>query len=196
MSRLPVTLALTATVLAAAGCATRPAHEHAQQHSPIALSTDRGQDTAGPVLAAASLTPTQGKEVRGLVLFREMDAQHVMVHARVIGLKPIAEHGFHLHENGQCASPDGASAGGHFNPAKAAHGPQDAEHHAGDMPNLKADGNGVADQKFIIQGVSLSPGPTSIDARSVIVHADPDDFRSQPAGNAGPRLACAVVAIQ
>jgi Cu-Zn family superoxide dismutase len=192
MSRLPTTLALTVAVLAAAGCATRPSHDH----GPIALSTDRGQDTAGPVLAAASLTPMQGKDVRGLVLFREMDAQHVMVHARVIGLKPNAEHGFHLHENGQCASPDGHSAGGHFNPAKTAHGPQDAEHHAGDMPNLKADANGVADQKFTIQGVSLSPGPNSIDARSVIVHADPDDFRSQPAGNAGVRLACAVVAIQ
>lgn len=192
MSRLPTTLALTVAVLAAAGCATRPSHDH----GPIALSTDRGQDTAGPVLAAASLTPTQGKDVRGLVLFREMDAQHVMVHARVIGLKPNAEHGFHLHENGQCASPDGHSAGGHFNPGKTAHGPQDAEHHAGDMPNLKADANGVADQKFTIHGVSLSPGPNSIDARSVIVHADPDDFRSQPAGNAGARLACAVVAIQ
>jgi Cu-Zn family superoxide dismutase len=192
MSRLPTTFALTVAVLAAAGCATRPAHDH----GPITLSTDRAQDTAGPVLAAASLTPTQGKDVRGLVLFREMDAQHVMVHARVIGLKPNAEHGFHLHENGQCASPDGNSAGGHFNPSKTAHGPQDAEHHAGDMPNLKADANGVADQKFIVKGVSLSPGPTSIDAKSVIVHADPDDFRSQPAGNSGPRLACAVVAIQ
>lgn len=191
MSRLPAMLSAAATLLAILGCSTPPTNDR-----PITLSTDRGQDAAAAVLGAASLTPTQGKDVRGLVLLREMGATHVMVHARVIGLKPNAEHGFHLHENGNCASPDGNSAGGHFNPAKTPHGPQDAEHHAGDMPSLKADGNGVADQKFIITGVSLSPGPHSIDTRSVIVHADPDDFKTQPTGNAGARLACGVVAIQ
>ena len=191
MSRLPALLSATAALLLTLGCSTPPAGDR-----PIALSTDRGQDGAAAVLGAASLTPTQGKEVRGLVLFREMDATHVMVHARVMGLKPNAEHGFHLHENGNCASPDGTSAGGHFNPAKNAHGPQDAEHHAGDMPSLKADGHGVADQKFILTGVSLSPGPHSLDTRSVIVHADPDDFKTQPTGNSGARVACGVVAIQ
>ncbi|HIV71467.1 MAG TPA: superoxide dismutase family protein [Candidatus Aquabacterium excrementipullorum] len=185
-------LAAAAAVAATLGCANRPGVES----RPIALSTDRGQDAGSPVLAAASLTPTQGKDVRGLVLFREMDADHVMVHARVFGLKPHGEHGFHLHENGQCASPDGSSAGGHFNPGKTAHGPQHTEHHAGDMPSLQADANGVADQKFILTGVSLSPGPHSIDTRSVVVHADPDDFKTQPSGNAGARLACGVVAIQ
>lgn len=192
MSRLPAMLAAATALLATLGCSTPPAPEN----RPIALSTDRGQDSGSAVLAAASLTPTQGKEARGLVLFREMDATHVMVHARVIGLKPNAEHGFHLHENGNCASPDGTSAGGHFNPSKTAHGPQDAEHHAGDLPSLKTDGNGVADQKFIVTGVSLSPGPHSIDTRSVIVHADPDDFKTQPTGNSGARVACGVIAIQ
>ncbi len=67
------------------------------------------------VMAAASLGPTQGSAVTGLVMFHEMDG-HLMVHAKVSGLKPNAEHGFHIHEKGDCASADGTSAGGHFNP--------------------------------------------------------------------------------
>lgn len=191
MSRLPAMLGVVAALVSTLGCTSYPTSGRT-----IALSTDRGQDADSPVLAAASLTPMQGQEVRGLVLFREMDADHVMVQARVSGLQPHSVHGFHVHELGTCASPDGQSAGGHFNPDRTVHGPQDAAHHAGDMPSLKADANGVADQKFILTGVSLSPGPHGIDGRSVIVHADPDDFKTQPTGNAGARLACGVVAIQ
>lgn len=144
-------------------------------------------------MAVASLTPTQGNSVRGLVMFHEKDG-HVMVHAKLSGLKPNAEHGFHLHEKGDCASPDGASAGGHFNPDGKPHGPQTAAHHAGDMPALKADANGVVDQKFMLHGPTVAAGPASINGRSVIVHIAPDDYVTQPTGNSGARIACGVIA--
>ncbi len=144
-------------------------------------------------MAVASLGPTQGSEVRGLVMFHQMSG-HVMVHARVTGLKPNSEHGFHVHETGSCASPDGMSAGGHFNPDGKPHGPPGAAHHAGDMPALKADAQGVADQKFMLMGPSVETGAASVVGRSVIVHAQPDDYTTQPTGNSGGRIACGVVA--
>lgn len=153
------------------------------------------RDGAGPRgMGIASLTPMQGQAVQGLVMFHQGGPGQVMVHARVTGLKPNAEHGFHVHENGNCASPDGSSAGGHFNPAGAPHGPQGAPHHAGDMPSLKADAQGVADARFTLQGVSLGSGTADLSGRSVVVHANPDDYATQPTGNSGGRIACGVIA--
>lgn len=146
-------------------------------------------------VAMASLTPTQGNATRGLFVFHQMGNGQVMVHARVSGLKPNGEHGLHIHEKGDCASTDGTSAGGHFNPDGKPHGPQTGPHHAGDMPALKADANGVADVKFSLAGVSVAPGTTSIVDRAVIVHANPDDYATQPTGNSGGRIACGVIAV-
>jgi Cu-Zn family superoxide dismutase len=172
---LPTTLALVAAL---AGCAG--------MH-------DRHRGMHGRDAAVASLSPTQGQRTNGIVMFHAT-GDGVLVHARVTGLKPNAEHGFHLHEKGDCASADGTSAGGHFNPHGAPHGPQDGPHHAGDMPALKADANGVADVRFTLRGVSIGQGAADIVARSVIVHADPDDYKTQPTGNSGARIACGVVA--
>jgi len=144
-------------------------------------------------MAVATLTPTQGNNVRGLVMFHAM-GDHLMVHAQLSGLKPGAEHGFHLHEKGDCASTDGSSAGGHFNPDGKPHGPQDAAHHAGDMPALKANAEGKVDTEFMLHGPTIAAGPASINARSVIVHAGPDDYATQPTGNSGARIACGVIA--
>lgn len=144
-------------------------------------------------MAMASLTPTQGNSTRGLVMFHEKDG-HLMVHAKLSGLKPGAEHGFHVHETGNCASPDGMSAGGHFNPDGKPHGPQSAAHHAGDLPALKADANGNVDQKFMVMGPTVADGAASVVGRSVIVHAQPDDYTTQPTGNSGGRIGCGVIA--
>ena len=192
-----LTVALVAA-LGVFGCAAPPAHEHGKEHG-----HEHGEGKMGGMhgmhdkhmagMAVASLTPTQGNAVRGLVMFHEMDG-HLMVHAKLSGLKPNAEHGFHLHDKGDCASADGSSAGGHFNPDGQPHGPQDAAHHAGDMPALKADANGVVDQKFMLMGPTVAAGAASIVGRSVIVHAGPDDYTTQPTGNSGARLACGVIA--
>lgn len=143
--------------------------------------------------AMATLSPTQGQTASGQVMFHDMGG-HLMAHARLTGLKPNAEHGFHVHEKGDCSAPDATSAGGHFNPDNQPHGGQDVAHHAGDMPNVRTDANGNADVRIMLQGVSVGGATGDIVGRAVVVHAQPDDYRSQPAGNSGPRIACGVIA--
>ena len=146
---------------------------------------------AGPK-ATALLAPTQGNTASGTLSF-EQHGDHVMVVAVVSGLKPGQLHGLHVHEKGDCSAPDGTSAGGHFNPTGQPHGPQNAAHHAGDLPALQADANGVAQARFHLQGVSLKEGATSLIGRGLIVHAGPDDYATQPTGNSGARIACGVI---
>src|SRR3979411_2540696 len=94
--------------------------------------------------ALANLEPTTGNSARGTVTFTQ-DGDEVRVRANVSGLKPGAEHGFHVHEKGDCSSGDGMSAGGHFNPSGKPHGnPRVPDHHTGDMPMLVADASGDA----------------------------------------------------
>jgi len=91
-------------------------------------------------------------------------------------------------------SGDGLSTGGHFNPEAKGHGAHGlGSHHAGDPPSLRADASGEAEVNFISKTISVVPGVTQIIGRGLIVHRDPDDFKTQPTGNAGPRLACAVI---
>ncbi len=148
---------------------------------------------AGPV-AQAELRPTQGNASSGWVRF-EQRGSDVLVTAEVRGLKSDAEHGFHVHEKGDCSAPDAMSAGGHFNPGGKPHAHYgQADRHAGDMPNLRADAGGVAKYRFTSHLLSSSPGAAnSVIGRSVVVHRDPDDYKSQPAGNSGPRIACGVI---
>lgn len=145
----------------------------------------------GP-MARAALDPTQGQTASGMVMFHA-SANGVFMHARISGLKPNQEHGFHIHEKGDCSSGDGLSAGGHFNPTAKPHGPQEAEHHAGDLPALKADAAGVVDLKVELRGLTIGSGVADIVGRGLIVHAMPDDFKTQPTGNSGARIACGVI---
>jgi superoxide dismutase, Cu-Zn family len=113
----------------------------------------------------------------------------------VSGLKPGSEHGFHVHEKGDCSSPDFKSAGDHFNPTSQQHGdPATPPHHLGDIPNLKADDMGKAPVNARVEGVTLGDqGPNDLVGRAVVVHADPDDYKTQPSGNSGDRIACGVI---
>ena len=149
-------------------------------------------DSAGPG-ATAQLQPTRGNSVTGNVSFTQR-GDKVVVIASVSGLKPNQEHGFHVHEKGDCSSGDGMSAAGHFNPKGNPHGHHSTPvRHAGDMPNLKADAKGNAAITAELDVITVSEGPTSVIGRGLIVHAQPDDYKSQPVGNAGARLACAVI---
>ena len=147
---------------------------------------------AGGPSAVANLEPTTGNSTRGSVSFTQQ-GDKVRVVAQVSGLKPGAAHGFHVHEKGDCSSGDGMSTGGHFNPAGKPHGSLATDHHAGDMPNLTADSYGNASATFEIPGVTIGSGAADIVGKGLIVHRDPDDYKTQPTGNAGPRLACAVI---
>ena len=148
---------------------------------------------AGPS-ATARLEPTKGNNAGGTVTFTQR-GDKVFVSANLRGLKPNAEHGFHVHEKGDCSSGDGMSAGGHYNPASKQHGDyrQGGDRHAGDMPNVRADGEGNASVRFETSGLTIGGGAADIVGKGLIVHRDPDDYKSQPAGNAGPRVACAVI---
>jgi Cu-Zn family superoxide dismutase len=148
---------------------------------------------SGGAVAVAEVKATQGNTVTGKVEFRQSGSE-VRVKVDLAGMAPNSEHGFHVHERGDCSAPDGMSAGGHFNPEGVAHGMYShPPHHAGDMPNLKADDKGEVHTSFEVTYLTVGSGGTDVVGRSVIVHRDPDDFRSQPAGNSGPRLACGVI---
>src|SRR5688572_10248993 len=136
-----------------------------------------------PLRAPAALQPTKGSKAFGEATFEPAgDKVRVIVFAQ--NLPPEREVGFHIHEAGDCSSGDGMSAKGHFNPHGKPHGhPQTAERHAGDLPSLKAGKDGRAKLDVTIDQVTLTPGPASIIGRGVIIHADPDDFKTQPTGN-------------
>ena len=143
--------------------------------------------------AAATLAPTEGNEVAGRLEFSSVDGG-IRITGEVTGLEAGSEHGFHVHETGDCSAPDGTSAGGHFNPATTAHGRVgQGEHHAGDSDNIVANDQGTAMVDTLLRGATLDQGETGIIGRGVIVHADPDDYTTQPTGNAGDRLACGVI---
>ena len=146
-----------------------------------------------PPRATAQLEPTKGNKTIGEATF-EQRGDKVQVWIYVQGLKPGQEHGLHIHEVGDCSSGDGMSAKGHFNPFGKPHGdPKSGERHAGDLPALKAEKNGRAKVEALVDMISVTPGKGSIIGKAVIVHADPDDYKTQPTGNAGARLACGVI---
>ena len=143
--------------------------------------------------ASAELQPTTGNATSGSATFTQV-GDKVRLVANVSGLTPGQEHGFHVHEAGDCGSGDGMSAKGHFNPYGKPHGnPASAERHAGDMLSLKADASGNAKVDTLLDVMSVKPGPASVVGRGLIVHANADDYKTQPTGNAGARLACGVI---
>jgi Cu-Zn family superoxide dismutase len=148
---------------------------------------------APPTKAVAVMNALGSSGVSGTVTFTKAE-KGVQVEAKLTGLKP-GDHGFHIHEFGDCSAPDGASAGGHFNPSGEAHaGPHDAQRHTGDMGNIKAGADGTATLSYVDPRASFE-GANSILGRGVIVHVNPDDFKTQPTGNAGGRLACGVIGV-
>lgn len=143
-------------------------------------------------VAQAQLQPTLASKVQGQVRFSTQKDGSVRVQGEVQGLAPNSEHGFHIHEKGDCSAPDATSAGGHFNPGGSAHGHM-GHGHAGDLYSLQADANGTARFDYSTRSITVGQGINNIIGRGLIVHQDADDFVSQPTGNAGARLACAVI---
>ena len=186
--------------LGLAACNQQPAAPQAETAPAAPADGATAEPAAAPAPAAdasatAELAPTQGNETKGSVTFKVVDGK-VHVTGQISGLKPGSEHGFHIHEKGDCSAPDGMSAGGHFNPGKQDHGSVSADpHHGGDMPNIKADDKGVATiDGPVSSNVNIGKGDDfDIIGRGLIVHADADDYKTQPTGNAGARLACVTV---
>lgn len=170
----------------AAGCATTT-----PSNSP---ATPTPEPTAPARSATINLAPASGSLVSGRLTAMPMrDGVHFT--GEIGGLTRNATHAIHVHEKGDCTAADATSAGGHFNPTAQPHGRPDAgAHHEGDMPNIVADANGVARVDLHVRGLSLGGGAAGdVAGRAVVVHAQADDYASQPAGNSGARIACGVI---
>jgi len=156
--------------------------------SALALGLGAGAEGGGARHASAALHDTSGNHV-GWAKLTEDGTGRVHVNVKVDGLTP-GLHGIHIHAVGSCTPPF-ASAGGHHNPSATTHGA-----HAGDLPNLEVNRAGRGRLNSATTAATLSPGPASVfdtDGSAIIVHADPDDLVTDPAGNSGPRIACGVI---
>jgi Cu-Zn family superoxide dismutase len=144
-------------------------------------------------LASAQLKDSSGVAVGDADLV-QTDAG-VLIKLQLKGMKP-GEHAFHIHAVGKCEAPF-ESAGGHFNPTHAHHGMMSGEGHAGDMPNLHVPQSGDLSVEVLNREVTLEKGkPNSLfdnDGSSLVIHAKADDYKADPAGNAGDRIACGVI---
>jgi len=151
---------------------------------------------AGAPTATARFQSVQGQPV-GEAQLRETPGGVLLV--LTLRNLPPGTHAFHVHDTGKCEGAGGfKSAGGHFNPHTRKHGYESAEgFHAGDLPNVVVGADGTAKVELLVAGVTLAEGkPNSLldaDGSALMVHAGPDDYRTDPAGNAGDRIACGVV---
>jgi len=189
----PIHVLSAALVLTLAGCASTPA---TTSRTTVDAPPMRGMATTSSVMnASVALASASGSLVSGKLTAMPM-GDGVHFRGEIGGLAPNSTHAIHIHQKGDCSAADATSAGDHFNPAMRAHGkPGTAVHHVGDLLNIVANSDGVARVDAHAQGVVLGGGAAN-DAlgRAVIVHAAADDYTSQPAGNAGSRVACGVIA--
>lgn len=159
-----------------------------QQKSPCQQKPPSQQK---PRCASAQLNPAKGSRVYGYVTFKEVDGGTLII-ADVENLEP-GKHGFIIHEYGDCSACDGSSTGGHYNPTIARHGgPDHLCRHIGDLGNIVADEFGHGHYERIDKVVSLS-NCYSIIGKSICVHANADDYTTQPTGNVGGRVAFGVI---
>lgn len=154
-------------------------------------------ETAEPEFRAlmVQIRPTSNgsEDLTGLMTIHHSD-KGMTIGGEISGLEP-GEHALHVHQFGNCWEEDGTGTGGHFNPNGTKHGKRgESEYHDGDIGNIIADDNGVANFIFLDKNLDLD-WLQSIVGRGIIIHAGADDYTSQPSGAAGPRVACGVIGI-
>lgn len=178
MKKLAIALPLAAL---ASACAT-----------PSASSAEPSSGTAP--MAHAKLLAGDGSARGTATVSEAADGLHVVVKAQ--GLTP-GMHAVHVHTTGVCTGPDFTSAGGHWNPTGHKHGRDNPDGmHMGDMPNMIAGADGTGEMEYVIPGGTISGGATPLldgDGAAVVIHAQADDNKTDPAGNAGGRIACGVL---
>ncbi len=184
------TVLLTAAVaLVLSACSTVPA---TSSRAPVSAAT--GVSTARS--ATVNLASASASLVSGRLSAMPMGGG-AHLRGEIGGLVPNSTHAIHIHEKGDCSAADASSAGGHFNPAGSPHGRVGVRaHHGGDMDNIVANAQGVARVDVHASGVTLGGGAgNDVAGRAVVVHAAADDYTSQPAGNAGARVACGIITV-
>lgn len=185
---------IAASIAALSACSSTPSTSGAPPAATSTAATPAAVSTAKAAnvnLASASASLVSGR----LSVVPMKDGVHLT--GEVGGLAPNSTHAIHIHEKGDCSAADASSAGGHFNPAAAPHGRVGSgAHHGGDMDNLVADAEGVAKVNVHASGVTLGGGAANdVAGRAVIVHASADDYKTQPTGNAGGRIACGIITV-
>jgi Cu-Zn family superoxide dismutase len=140
------------------------------------------------------LAPKSGSQLNGNASFFPAANGEVRVVVTVASATP-GSHGVHIHEKGDCSAPDAASAGGHLNPKTDKHGgPATEHHHAGDLGNIVVDDKGQGRLEITVKGLVLdNDSPNGVLNRSVVVHEKADDLATDPSGNSGARIGCAVI---
>ncbi len=134
-----------------------------------------------------------GENVGAVTLSEPLRGRGVIVDALLVNL-PSGAHAFHIHETGECTPPDFTSAGGHYNPTNKKHGIANPDGmHAGDLPNIYVPLSGELQDEMFAMQMSLDENLFDEDGASIVIHANPDDYRTDPAGDAGPRIACGVI---
>ena len=173
---------LAATTLLLAACASAP------------KSRAPAPEVSTLARAEVVMTPASASLVSGSLVVTAVEGG-VRITGELGSLQRAGTHAIHIHEKGDCSAVDATSAGPHFNPDAQPHGRVGAgPHHGGDMDNIVADARGVARVNVQARGVTLGGGGrTDILGRAVIVHAMADDYSTQPAGNAGARVACGII---
>ena len=190
MRSTAVVLAVVCLVLTACGGGPRPGEaRNTHAHAPAAAPM------SAPTSAVAVLAPTAGSNVAGVLRFLERDGK-VLIIGDVTGLSADARHAIHIHEYGDGSAADGTAAGDHYNPEGHPHAGLDTAHrHAGDLGNLLADAAGACHLEISVDNLTIAGARNPILGRAVVIHAKADDLTSQPAGNAGPRIAVGVIGI-
>src|SRR5215831_1334926 len=147
-----------------------------------------------PAAAGAALKDKDGKDVGVATLIQTDQGLRIAVTGYRL---PPGTHGLHIHSVGECQPPDFTSAGAHFNPTNKQHGRLNpAGAHSGDLPNMVVAASGEGGVDVTTKDVTLEPGPTSLvggKGTSLVVHAGPDDEKTDPTGNSGARIACGVI---
>ncbi len=141
-----------------------------------------------------TLTAANDSDFTGTATFTQ-DGTAVRVVVDLAGVDGAGNHGFHIHEHGTCEAHDAfKSAGGHWNPAGVEHAcPPTEPRHAGDLGNIEVGSDGAAHMETIVEGLTISTGDYAVAGRALMLHAKPDDCKTQPTGDAGDRVACGVI---
>lgn len=153
-----------------------------------------GAQKGNPVTARAELKDSQGQTIGTAEL---TDVSSGVLVRLMLTKAPAGVHGLHLHQVGKCDGPKFDSAGPHVNPAKTQHGFQNPQGpHRGDAPNLHVPSNGALEVEFLVAEASLGAGANSLldaDGAALVLHASADDYKTDPSGNSGDRIACGAV---
>lgn len=189
MKKLNIHFLIIALAFTAA-CNSSNNKEKANDDSAVVEKAEVTENTAVAEISSAS-----GSSLTGEATFTDLGEGEVTFKITVEGATP-GEHAVHLHEKGDCSATDATSAGGHWNPTEAPHGkrPVDMKFHAGDIANIEVGEDGKGELTMTVTGWSVGGSDsTNVIDRAVVIHAQADDFESQPSGAAGKRVGCGVI---